>query len=120
MRQFLSKFAVAALALAACGCMKGPVYQRPVAAVPQSFKEPPPEGWKEAQPNDGVIRGKWWEIFGDPGLNALEEQVDISNQNVLQTEAQFRQAEAAVRVARSALFPTVAATSSVSGSQNST
>lgn len=119
MRQFLSKFAVAALALAACGCMKGPVYQRPVAAVPQSFKEPPPEGWKEAQPNDGVIRGKWWEIFGDPGLNALEEQVDISNQNVLQTEAQFRQAEAAVRVARSALFPTVAATSSVSGSQSS-
>ncbi len=59
------------------------------APVPQAFKEPPPEGWKEAQPNDGAIRGKWWEIYNDPELNALEEQVSISNQNVLAAEAQF-------------------------------
>jgi NodT family efflux transporter outer membrane factor (OMF) lipoprotein len=99
--------------------MKGPNYQRPVAAVPQSYKEAPPAGWKEAKPNDGVLRGKWWEIFGDPALNALEEQVNISNQNVLQAEAQFRQAVAAVRVARSALFPTVTASPSATGEQTS-
>jgi NodT family efflux transporter outer membrane factor (OMF) lipoprotein len=113
------RLAVAALALVGAGCMKGPNYQRPVAAVPQSYKEAPPEGWKEAQPNDGVLRGKWWEIFGDPALNALEEQVNISNQNVLQAEAQFRQAVAAVKIARSALFPTVTGTASVTGEQTS-
>jgi len=87
--------------------------------VPQSFKEDPPQGWKEAQPNDGALRGKWWEIFGDPALNALEEQVSLSNQNVLQAEAQFREAKAAVRVARTALFPLVTGSPSVTGSQAS-
>jgi NodT family efflux transporter outer membrane factor (OMF) lipoprotein len=111
--------AAATLASIGFGCMKGPNYQRPVAAVPQSYKEAPPAGWKEAQPNDGVLRGKWWEIFGDPALNALEEQVNISNQNVLQAEAQFREAAAAVRIARSALFPTVTGTPSATGEQTS-
>ena len=126
MPQFVSKnvrlhlcFAVAALALAGSGCMKGPTYQRPVAAVPLGYREAPPDGWKSAQPNDGVLRGKWWEIFGDPALNALEEQVRISNQNVLQAEAQFRQAVAAVKISRSALFPTVTGSPSVTGQQNS-
>jgi NodT family efflux transporter outer membrane factor (OMF) lipoprotein len=111
--------AAAALVVAGSGCMKGPNYQRPVAAVPQSYKEAPPAGWKEAQPNDGVLRGKWWEIFGDPALNALEEQVNISNQNVLQAEAQYRQAVAAVRIARTALFPTVTGSPSATGEQTS-
>jgi NodT family efflux transporter outer membrane factor (OMF) lipoprotein len=110
---------IASLALIASGCLKVTPYQRPAAAVPQAYKEAPPEGWKQAQPNDGVLRGKWWEIFGDPALNVLEEQVNISNQNVLQAEAQFREAQAAVRVARSALFPTVTGSPSVTGSQAS-
>ena len=109
----------AALALISTGCLKGPAYQRPVAAVPQNFREAPPAGWKEAQPNDGVIRGKWWEMFGDPALNALEEQVAISNQNVQQAEAQFRQAEAAVRIAHSGLYPTVTGSPSMTGQQTS-
>ena len=113
------RIAVAALALIGAGCMKGPNYQRPTAAVPQSYKETPPEGWKEAQPNDGVLRGKWWEIFGDASLNALEEQININNQNVLQAEAQFRQAVAAVKIARSALYPTVSTAPSATGEQTS-
>jgi NodT family efflux transporter outer membrane factor (OMF) lipoprotein len=110
---------LAAVALLSSGCLKVPPYQRPSAPVPQAFKEDPPTGWKEAQPSDGVLRGKWWEIFGDPALNALEEQVSISNQNVLQAEAQFREAKAAVRVARAALFPLVTGAPSVTGSQAS-
>src|ERR1017187_4745922 len=113
------RLAVGALAFIASGCLHVAPYQRPTLPVPPSYKEAPPEGWKEAQPNDGVLRGKWWEIFGDPALNALEEQVNISNQNVLQIEAQFRQAQAAVRVARTALFPTVTGSPSVTGSQSS-
>ncbi len=111
--------AVIGAALVSTGCLKIPAYQRPAAPVPQAFKEPPPEGWKEAQPNDGLIRGKWWEVFRDPALNELEDQVSISNQNVLQAEALFRQAQAAVRVARSALFPVVTASPGVSGSETS-
>ena len=86
--------------------MVGPNYNRPPAPVPPAFKEQPPDGWKEAQPNDAALKGKWWEIYNDPKLNALEEQVSISNQNVLAAEAQYRAARAAVQIARSALFPT--------------
>ena len=99
-------FAASALSASPPPASKSPPYQRPTAAVPPDFKEAPPAGWKEAQPSDGALRGKWWEIYNDPALNALEEQVSISNQNVLQAEAQFREAKAAVRIARSALFPT--------------
>src|SRR6516165_2803832 len=100
------------------GCMVGPKYKQPSAPVPPAFKEAPPQGWKEAQPNDGVIRGKWWEIFHDPVLNALEEQVAISNQNVLAAEANYRAARAAVRVARSALFPALTVAPSIAVSQS--
>jgi len=111
--------AVLALALLCSGCLKVAPYERPSAPVPPSYKEDPPQGWKEAQPSDGMLRGKWWEIFGDPALNALEEQVSLSNQNVLQAEAQFREAQAAVRVARTALSPLVTGSASITGSQGS-
>src|ERR1700677_820896 len=74
---------VFALLLLTTGCMVGPNYKRPVAPVPPAFKEGPPDGWKEAQPNDTALKGKWWEGYNDPKLNDLEEQVVISNQNVL-------------------------------------
>ena len=100
-------------------CMVGPKYQRPAAPVPPAYKETAPadwkemQGWKPAQPSEGVKRGKWWEIYNDPELNALEEQVSISNQNVLAAEAQFREARYAVRIARSNLYPTVAVSPSI-------
>ncbi len=87
--------------------MIGPKYQRPGAPASPAFKEELPAGWKEAQPNDGALRGKWWKVYNDPRLDALEDQVSISNQNVLAADAQFRAAKAAVRVARAGLFPTV-------------
>ncbi|HEV3331250.1 MAG TPA: efflux transporter outer membrane subunit [Bryobacteraceae bacterium] len=119
MRQQVKFAGLTAFALLSASCLKVPAYQRPSTAVPQNFKEDPPKGWKEAQPSDGLLRGKWWEIFGDPALNALEEQVSISNQNVQQAEAQFREAKAAVRVSRSALFPLVTTSPSITASQAS-
>lgn len=94
--------------LAGCAAV-GPNYKRPTAETPGAFKEAPPAGWKTAQPRDAALRGKWWELFGDPALNALEEQVSVSNQTLAQAEAQFRGARAAVALARSGLFPTVTA-----------
>jgi len=107
----------AGLLLFLAGCMVGPKYQRPAAPVPAAFKESPPEGWKTSQPNDGQLRGNWWQVFNDPDLNKLEEQVAISNQNVLAAEAQFREAKDLVRIARANLFPTVTAGASVSMSK---
>jgi NodT family efflux transporter outer membrane factor (OMF) lipoprotein len=99
------------------GCAVGPDYVKPSAPTPTTYKEM--KGWKEAQPREDVIRGKWWEMFNDPRLNALEEQVNISNQNVAAAEAQFRQARALVQAARAAYFPTVSAGPSYTRSRSS-
>jgi NodT family efflux transporter outer membrane factor (OMF) lipoprotein len=99
--------------------MVGPKYQAPPAPVPQAFKEPPPNGWKSAQPSDGVLRGKWWEVYNDPELNALEEQVSISNQNVLMAAAQYREAKDAIKIARAALYPTVTVGPGITSSSSS-
>jgi NodT family efflux transporter outer membrane factor (OMF) lipoprotein len=98
--------AAAAIALPIGGCMVGPNYKGPPAVtMPGAFKEN--EGWKVAQPRDDVLRGEWWKIFDDPQLDALEARVSISNQNLAQAEAAYRQASALVREARASLFPTV-------------
>jgi NodT family efflux transporter outer membrane factor (OMF) lipoprotein len=108
------------IGLLAAGCMVGPSYNRPPAATPAAFKEAPPPDWKTATPSDQLPRGKWWELFGDPRLGALEEQVSVSNQSIAQAEAQFRAARAAAAVARANLFPTVTAGPSVSRSRGGT
>ena len=70
-----------------------------------------------ADPSDAFHKGKWWEIYNDPALNALEEQVAVNNQNVAQLAALYQEAKALVRVSRSALYPTIGATSSVTASR---
>jgi NodT family efflux transporter outer membrane factor (OMF) lipoprotein len=96
-----------ALTLGSGACAVGPTYHRPEAPVSPAFKEAPPDGWKHAEPSDGVIRGPWWGVYGDPALDELERRIDVSNQTVLAAEAQYRAAADAVRAARGALFPTV-------------
>lgn len=99
------------------GCMLGPDYVKPPAEAPETYKEA--QDWKLAQPQDHLDRGKWWEIYGDTQLNALAEQVALSNQNIVIAEAQFRQARALVQAARSAYFPTVSVGASVTRSRQS-
>ncbi len=88
-------------------CTVGPDYVKPKVETPPSFKEV--EGWKKAEPQDNIPRGCWWTIYDDKQLNGLEEQVNVSNQNLAAAEAQYREALALVQVARAAYFPTVAA-----------
>ena len=95
-------------------CTVGPKYVRPSVATPPAYKEA--GAWKLAQPRDDLQRGKWWETFGDAQLNALIEQIDISNQNVRAAEARFRQARALVQQARAGLFPSVTGTASATRS----
>ena len=103
------------------GCTVGPNYVRPSVEMPPAYKEM--EGgasWQIAQPKDDAIRGAWWEIFGDPQLNALEEQVAISNQNIAGAEAQYRQARALVQASQAAFFPVVTADASYNRSRTPT
>lgn len=86
-------------------CTVGPDYVKPTMDVPAAFKEQ--QGWKTAQPSDELPRGKWWEIFGDSELNQLLEQVEVSNQNLLAVEAQYRQAQALAQQAGAALYPDI-------------
>ena len=94
-----------AVLLAAVGCAVGPRYSRPTTPVPPAYKET--GAWKQAQPSEQALGGDWWTIFNDPQLNGLEQQVNVSNQNLKAAEAQFRQARAQLRYYRADYYPTV-------------
>ncbi len=122
--RFLSIFGGSATLLLA-GCMVGPKYVKPSAPTAPEFKEQAPtsfqesDGWKTAQPGDQMIRGKWWEIFGDPQLNALEDELTSSNQDLKVDEARLRQARAMIRYNKSFLAPTISTSPSVVNERSS-
>src|SRR5580698_10118256 len=109
----LIQVSAAALLLLLSGCVVGPKYHPPSPQAPAAtYKESPTQSketgdWTVAQPADAKLRGKWWEVFNDPELNALEEQLDINNQNIKQFFENFMEARAVVREARSQYFPTL-------------
>ena len=94
------------------GCAHRAPYVPPQPQTPPAFKEA--SNWKSAQPRDDAARGAWWELFGDPELNALEARVDVSNQSLKAATAAFAQARALVRGARANLYPQVFAAPSIS------
>jgi NodT family efflux transporter outer membrane factor (OMF) lipoprotein len=125
-RAALSAAFLALLVLTGCKPV-GPNYNRPGFTAPPAYKEtgattvlvPPPNpanggGWQLANPSDGMLRGKWWEIYQDPQLNQLEERIATYNQSLRQALETYLAAQDQVKVARSALFPTVSAGPSVS------
>jgi len=109
------------------GCKPvGPHYNRPGYEAPSAYKEsgastvlvPPPSpanggGWQPASPSDGMLRGKWWEIYQDPQLNQLEERIATNNQSLRQALETYLAARDQVAAARSALYPTLSASSSI-------
>ena len=96
------------MALALGACAVGPAYTRPEPpAMPAAYKEL--GDWKPARPADDVVRGQWWEVYGDPTLSGLEIQISVSNQSLKAAQAQFQQARALTRSARAAQFPQVTA-----------
>lgn len=107
------------------GCDKAPKYSKPSVATPPAYKEIAPDtfketgNWKFARPNDGIIRGKWWEMFNDSQLNSLEDQLNTANQNIALADANFRAARALVKESRSQYFPTVTTSPSIIVSRQS-
>jgi NodT family efflux transporter outer membrane factor (OMF) lipoprotein len=126
-RTLLSATATIAV-LALSGCTVGPKYHAPTATVqppPTSYKESPTQftdsgDWKVAQPQDAMLHGKWWEIYNDAELNALEDQLNVNNQNIKQAFENFMEARTLVAQAHSQLFPTVGTAPSYERSLGST
>jgi NodT family efflux transporter outer membrane factor (OMF) lipoprotein len=116
---------VGSVSLLLGGCMVGPKYVKPTVPMAPAFKEQVPDsykrtdGWKPAQPSDQALRGNWWEVFGDPQLNALEDQLTASNQDLKVAEARFRQARAMIRFNRSEEFPTISTSPSIVNQRDS-
>lgn len=103
-----------ALALAAAGCRVGPAYHAPTppAAVAASYKESPVHfqdtgGWTVANPQAAMLKGKWWQVFGDPELNALEDRLEINNQTIQQYFENFMEARTLIAEARASYWPTI-------------
>ena len=120
LHQLLNCSSLFAAALLLAGCTVGPNYHRPTAPGAPAFKEsavpiPPPNppngGWKQVAPNDSAIRPNWWEIYQDPELNKLEQQVAGSNQTLKASYEQYMQARAAIQVCPCAVLSHVASRS---------
>ena len=101
------KVLLALAVLQLSGCTVGPKYHAPVVQVSPAYKEV--GNWKPAEPNDQNLGGTWWTIFQDPQLDALELQVNVSNQNLKAAEAQYQQARAVLRYSRADYYPTLTA-----------
>ena len=111
------------------GCKVGPNYQRVDTPPPVEYKgggstgavvpppNPPGGTWKPASPSDGMLRGKWWEVYQDPQLNALEEQIVPQNQNLRAALEAYLSARDTVRVARANYYPTLSVTPAASREQ---
>ncbi len=116
----LARYGAGILVILSCAaCAVGPDYVRPAATpvMPAVYKEL--DGWKTAQPGAVSLRENWWELFGDPQLNRLEERVAAANQNVAAAEAQYRQARALAQASRAGYFPTLSVGPAISRAQRS-
>jgi len=121
-----SLWMVALLSVAALtGCVVGPNYHQPsIPPPPAAFKEMPPPNppngsWKQAHPSDAALKGKWWELYGDPELNVLEERIEVSNQTLKAAMEQYFEAREQVRVVRANYFPTLTGGPSISRTRES-
>jgi len=111
-----ASLSLAVLLLASCTV--GPDYKRPSAPVPAAYKEAP-SNWHSAEPGDSGLRGNWWEMFHDPALNALEDQINVSNQTLKAAEAAFVQARASIRFSRAGYYPVLTVSPGASRTRNS-
>jgi NodT family efflux transporter outer membrane factor (OMF) lipoprotein len=103
------------LALLLAACKVGPDYVRPEVKPPAGYKETAADGgvWKVAEPGDHAVHGKWWTIYNDPLLNALQDVATSANEDLKVADSQYRQARAFAQAARGAYLPTVGAGASV-------
>jgi NodT family efflux transporter outer membrane factor (OMF) lipoprotein len=113
------------------GCKPvGPNYNQPTFTAPANYKEmgattvtPPPNppggNWKQADPSDGMLKGKWWEIYHDPQLNSLEDRIATNNAELKQALDKYLAARDTIASVQAGLFPTLGANAQISRSRAS-
>lgn len=109
---------IAFVVLVLAGCTPGPEYERPSVAVPAAFKEG--GSWKRAEPRDHMPREAWWQVFGDPVLDALEGELASANLDLVIAAANYRQATATAKLARAGLYPQASVNAGVTRSRQGT
>jgi len=75
--------------------------------VPARFAES--QAWTPLQPQSIVPRGAWWQVFNDPMLDQLENQVAQANQSLQAALAAYDQATALTNASRAQFYPTLGA-----------
>ncbi|MDI7861889.1 efflux transporter outer membrane subunit [Rhizobiaceae bacterium n13] len=93
------------------GCMVGPDYTPPQAALPTKFGEGGPKS------NGNVTQAPWWNAFRDSRLNGYVNEGLAQNLTVLQAVERINAAEANVIIAGAGGFPqlTTSADATISG-----
>ena len=89
------------------GCTAGPDYRKPALDMPADWKLDAP--WRQGTPSDAADKGPWWQRFGDPQLDALEQQAMANSPTLALASARLTQARAVVDAASAGLFPQVSA-----------
>ena len=130
-RRYVALLLAGAALVLLTGCKPvGPDYNRPGYNAPSVYKEagastvtPPPNpsggAWQPANPSDGLLKGKWWEIYQDPQLNQLEERIATNNVQLKQALETYLAARDQVSAARANLYPTLSASVTPEGVKNS-
>jgi NodT family efflux transporter outer membrane factor (OMF) lipoprotein len=118
MKFSFKKWLLASVISQLTGCVVGPDYVKPEAIVATEFKEL--KGWKTAQPHEISLSSKWWEVFNDPRLNMLEEQVALANQSIIAAQSQYSQSQHLVQAAQSSFLPVLNMTATTSRFQAAT
>lgn len=98
---------IGVFALTLSGCMLGPDYKRPQLDLPQTFPEAAPRGTVETP-----LPAQWWMLYGDETLNKLVASGLARNADIRLAIARIEEAEAVIREANAAYFPTLDANAS--------
>jgi NodT family efflux transporter outer membrane factor (OMF) lipoprotein len=107
--------------------MVGPKYTKPTVPLAPATSPIPVDQYKETDPNwhpvnpaDDALKGEWWTVFNDPVLSSLEQQVTKTNQSLRVADANFRAAQAQIRINRADLYPTIGVAPFLGGERLST
>ena len=106
-----------ALALLLGACSLAPPLRVPDVPSAAAYKENGP--WTQAQPADRLPRDRWWTLYDNAELDALETRLVAGSPTLGAAFANYTAARALADQARAGLFPTLGANASVARARDS-
>jgi NodT family efflux transporter outer membrane factor (OMF) lipoprotein len=93
------------LSTALTGCMMGPNFQTPQAAVPQGFIGDQPASQAQPYVSGDPVDPAWWNSFNDPELTRLETEAVAQNLDLQIAAQRLLEAEAQAQITGANLYP---------------